>query len=143
MGWAWDRALIYATGGLAWGGSNKASIEDYRLVAGPSQLSSYSGIPGDVFYTGDNGNGIGFAVGGGLEYAFAGNWSIKAEYLYVDLDRNTNKQLLEGSGPDFGPNVGNIGYITTSNRHDTFNVVTVGLNYKFGAPAPAPVVAAY
>lgn len=143
LGWAWDRALIYATGGLAWGGSNHVSVEDYRLVPGASQLSSYSGIPGDVFTSTDHGTGVGFAVGGGLEYAFLGNWSIKAEYLYVDLDRGGKTQFQEGSGPDFGPGIGNIGFITAGNRHDTFSVVTVGLNYKFGAPAPAPVVAAY
>jgi outer membrane immunogenic protein len=145
LGWAWDRALIYATGGLAWGGSNSASIQDYRLVNGPTRLSSYSGIPVDVFTSTDHGTGVGFAVGGGLEYAFLGNWSIKAEYLYVDLDRGGKTQFQEAAGPDFGPGIGNIGNITASNRHDTFSVVTVGLNYKFGAPAPAPapVIAAY
>ena len=28
---------------------------------------------------------MGWAFGGGLEYAFLSNWSAKIEYLYVDL----------------------------------------------------------
>ena len=33
---------------------------------------------------------VGYTVGGGLEWMFAPNWSVKAEYLYVDLGRNNN-----------------------------------------------------
>jgi outer membrane immunogenic protein len=31
---------------------------------------------------------LGWAAGGGLEYAFANNWSVKLEYLYVDLGKD-------------------------------------------------------
>jgi outer membrane immunogenic protein len=35
----------------------------------------------------------GYAVGGGLEYAFNNNWTARAEYLYVDLGEDA---LLTG-----------------------------------------------
>ena len=33
---------------------------------------------------------VGYAVGGGVEYAFLNNWSVKLEYLYTDLGRKNN-----------------------------------------------------
>lgn len=64
IGYAFDRLLPYATGGLA------------------SAL-----VDGSVNGTGGNSKlHFGFAVGGGLEYAFAQGWSARVEYLYVDLE---------------------------------------------------------
>jgi outer membrane immunogenic protein len=67
LGYAFDRALIYATGGLAY-----AKVRD-----------SYQG---DTGYTwSSTGWRAGYAVGGGLEYMVNRNWSVKAEGLYYDL----------------------------------------------------------
>src|SRR6201991_1802818 len=61
VGYAFDRFLPYITGGFAVG-NIKAST------------------PG--FAGGDDTN-AGWTVGGGLEFVIAGNWTAKAEYLYV------------------------------------------------------------
>lgn len=63
VGYAFDRFLPYFTGGLAVGNIK----------------STYPG-----FTTVDDTN-AGWTVGGGIEFAFAGNWTAKVEYLHVDL----------------------------------------------------------
>jgi outer membrane immunogenic protein len=60
---------------------------------------------------------MGWAFGGGLEYAFLSNWWAKIEYLYVDLGSfNT--------GP--APLVNNVSFKES--------IVRGGLNYKFSGP---------
>lgn len=72
LGFAADRALIYATGGYA-GGSVKATIVDTVIPA--------------TFTTSGWRNG--YALGAGIEYAFTNNISAKAEYLYMNLGSRT------------------------------------------------------
>ncbi len=63
LGYAADRFMPYITGGLA---------------VGDIQAS----VPG---FAGANTTNAGWTVGGGIEFAIAGHWTAKAEYLYVDL----------------------------------------------------------
>jgi outer membrane immunogenic protein len=58
---------------------------------------------------------LGWTVGGGVEYKFAPEWSLKAEYLYADL----------GTFKDDTP-------VAAFTRHSdiTLNTVRVGLNYS-------------
>jgi outer membrane immunogenic protein len=64
VGYAFDRILLYGTGGAAFGnmqtGLNPPSTFDSTVEAG-------------------------WTVGAGLEFAFAQNWTAKVEYLFVDL----------------------------------------------------------
>jgi len=94
IGYAFDRFLPYVTGGLAVG----------NLTAG---------VPGIGSATSTR---AGWAVGGGIELALTGNWTAKAEYLYVDLgsfDCGACGGVLPPS----------IGFAT--------NVFRVGVNYRF------------
>ena len=70
VGYAWDRALLYATGGVGWA-HNVVSVD-----------VAFSGFTAGASV--DNTH-VGYTVGGGLEYALAGPWSVKAEYLYYGL----------------------------------------------------------
>ncbi len=65
LGYAWDRALIYATGGVAFGDFN------------------HSNVFGDSNWAGQ----VGWTAGGGVEYAIDNNWSVRAEYRYTDFGR--------------------------------------------------------
>jgi outer membrane immunogenic protein len=96
LGIAADRWLPYVTGGLAVG-DIKASVPD--------------------FATGIDKTNAGWTVGGGLEFALSGNWTAKAEYLYVDLGH-------AGCSVDCGLPTGNNVNLTT-------NVVRGGINYRF------------
>ena len=108
FGYAADRVLWYATGGLAWG-HNDMTINT-------------------PFVSATSGNThIGYAVGGGVEWALVNNWTAKVEYLYLDL----------GSENYFGgPATG--GFDSDLTAH----TVKVGLNYRFGY-GKGPVVARY
>jgi outer membrane immunogenic protein len=108
-GIASDRMLWYATGGWAFG---------ERKLDGP--LTSISGPPPTVASTAfSNSNFMnGWTVGGGVEWAFWGNWTAKFEYLYIDF----------GSGGDVAiPN----GPFSITSGHFIDNVARAGVNYKF------------
>jgi outer membrane immunogenic protein len=70
-----DRFLAYVTGGLAYGHGSLSSA-----------LSRTTGCAGNNCEAGSvSDTKAGWTLGGGVEWAFASNWSMKAEYLYVDL----------------------------------------------------------
>jgi outer membrane immunogenic protein len=70
FGYAFDRFLVYGTGGAAWG-------NDQIQTA----------LPGATF--GTTGTRTGYAAGAGVEWAFSGPWSAKVEYLHYDLGSAT------------------------------------------------------
>jgi outer membrane immunogenic protein len=117
-----DRLLIYSTGGFAFGQS----------VASFSAVAPTADPPLAAFAT--NRASTGWTAGGGIEYGFPNNWSVKAEYLYYNLGRTTGTIVYLYS-PDFST-------LTGVTRHSG-NIVRAGLNYKFSWEAPAPVVAKY
>jgi outer membrane immunogenic protein len=122
VGYAWDRVLLYATGGLAYGNGITNSV-------------TYTNAnPGVVYATfqGSSGERVGWTVGGGLEYALGNNWSVKGEYLFVDLNSH-NRTLL----PVVVIGTAATGFSFADRGGDRFSVVRVGLNYKFGGPVVA------
>jgi len=87
LGYAFDRFLVYATGGFAYGDvSNRATFFNAGL---PNQID-YAGAKSDVKY--------GYTVGGGVEYAFTNNLSAKAEYLYYDLGKSLPQRRAHRPG---------------------------------------------
>jgi outer membrane immunogenic protein len=107
-----DRLLVYATGGLAYG-----NPENTAAVAAPA-VGAFWGGSSDSVRTG-------YAVGGGVEYAFTNNLTAKLEYLYYDLGRRTvTASALTGPAAATG--------IAYQARFDnTGQIVRAGLNYKF------------
>jgi outer membrane immunogenic protein len=159
LGYAFDRTLLYVTGGLAYGGGDRNNDN-----------FDNTGFGSFGFGGGNNNNGgnrirVGYTVGGGLEYAFTNNLSVKLEGLFVSLDdrRNNNGFFgFAGNAPVpyardaagntyFAPAAAftnqNQGLFNRNRSQTEFAVVRVGLNYKFdlfgAGPAPAPVVARY
>lgn len=102
-GYAAGPALLYVTGGLAF-----ADVE--------RSVSASNG--GNTVAISSDGIETGYTVGGGIEWAFAPNWSLKSEYLYVDL----GDQTLSGSSPGGS-------YASTTDLD--FHTVRVGVNYRF------------
>ena len=80
--------LVYATGGLAYG----------RVQTGASfsLQESNNGVPLSAGLTAvsQSDTRAGWTVGGGLEWMFAPQWSVKGEYLYYDLGTVTLNQTL-------------------------------------------------
>jgi len=98
LGYAFDRWLPYVTGGGAFG-----NVKATNSVVGSADKTQ-----------------IGWTFGGGLEYAFMGNWTAKIEYLYVDLGKFDCGTACGGVVPD------NVSFKE--------NVIRAGLNYKFSGP---------
>lgn len=97
--------MYYVTGGGAWAGIH----QDFALAlpGGPTIASS------SVSQTNS-----GWTVGGGMETHLGGNWTGKAEYLYMDLGHISN-QVAEDPVDTIS---------TASNIHN--HVIRLGLNYK-------------
>ncbi len=114
LGVAVNRALFYATGGVAIGGL------DTRYT------NAFTGATDSFSHT-----KVGYTVGGGIEYAFEGNFSIRAEYRYTDF--GSYSDVLGAS---------TAGGVAVRHR-DTDNRVQAGFSYKFDTPVLAPVVARY
>ncbi len=96
LGYSADRFLPYVTGGGAFGNINAST-------------------PGLAGGTSTN---AGWTVGAGLEFAIAGHWSAKAEYLYVDLGKfNCGASCAAG--------------VTSDNVSFTTSLVRAGINYRF------------
>ena len=100
--------LLYATGGLAYGGihSNEIVTTVFPVPAG------FAGIGATTAAANFNTTKAGYAAGGGVEGVVSGDWTVKLEYLFMDFGTFTN----------------NIAPIPLS-THVTDNIVRIGLNY--------------
>jgi outer membrane immunogenic protein len=121
LGWAaFDRTLLYVTGGWAWG---RMKNQITLALDGTEEFSFNRNV-----------NMSGWTLGAGLEYAVTPNMSLKTEYLYVDLGDKTIYSR------DYG-------FATANLKVDTrLHVLRAGLNWRFWSPAPViagPVLARY
>lgn len=104
LGVASGPLLAYVTGGAA-------------VIALKGCTQATVGAPciaGDIF----SDDRWGWTIGGGLDYALAGNWSARVEYLFADYGART---YATGAGA---------GLVRVDLRT---NVVRGGLSYKFGS----------
>ncbi|GJE42756.1 hypothetical protein AEGHOMDF_1929 [Methylobacterium soli] len=119
LGYAFDRTLVYGTGGFAYGSGGG------RQFGLPNSST-------DSFQTG-------WAAGGGIEYALptdsflnffrSSAVTLKVEGLYVNLDQGNRNNGAFAVTPN-----GTVLTTAVGRRQDTeFAVVRAGLNYKFGS----------
>jgi outer membrane immunogenic protein len=115
-GVAFDRVLVYATGGVAFG-----EVQNNYVNALTGATDHYVNTR------------IGYTVGGGVEYALSNRFSVRGEYRYTDYGSYTDVLTTSLAGAPY------------AHRRDTDNRVQAGFSYKFdiGPAAPAPVVARY
>ena len=102
VGIAWNQALIYGTGGVAWAGAR------YSLGAGGTNNQLTDTIRG-------------WTAGGGLQWMLSANWSVRAEYRFTRFDEDSldfpAKGIIKAQTIRFQPDL---------------NVVRVGLSYRWG-----------
>jgi outer membrane immunogenic protein len=106
LGWAWDRWLLYAKGGAAWAGDKYSLF----IPVFPEQETASETRKG-------------WTVGGGIEWAFWNNWSVKGEYNYYDF--GTSSVTLVGTfagAPIQVPGV---------EIRQRISVGKLGINYRF------------
>lgn len=99
LGFTAGKFLVYGTGGVAY-----ADIESNFQVGGGA------GRPGGTFSE----TRQGYVVGGGLEYALSRNISLKAEYLYIELEDKEYRLTSGWFGSDL-----------------TLETARIGVNYRF------------
>jgi outer membrane immunogenic protein len=88
VGYAMDSVMLYATFGLAYGGG--------RIEMNGVRESNLH---------------VGWAAGGGMEIGLTPNWSVKAEYLFVDLSDQR--------------------YVLFGNTGFESSILRLGVNYRF------------
>ena len=101
VGYAPDNWLVYATGGFAW------TYDQLTLT----QLADDTTIDSPFLWR------LGWAAGGGIEYAFAPNWTANVEYLFTKYGNSS--VMFPNAGLQF-----------TSDF--SLQQVRAGLNYRFG-----------
>lgn len=141
FGYALDRWLVYTKGGVA------ASRNRYDFVESGSSTST-GFLPLSLASTNSQtgtDTRIGWVVGGGVEWAFSGNWSATAEYTYMDFG---NKPVAlfgttRGVATDAGGTTTVVATILQAIPiEQRIQTVKFGLNYRFGSTSDA-IVANY
>jgi len=110
-GLALDRTLIYATAGVAFG-----------------HIQNTTTLPGGFFQASEDKWKTGLAVGGGVEFALAQNWTLKGEYLLMQF-QNSEAPLLRVSNP-LAPSC--LSVSCRMNYSESVQTARIGLNYRFG-----------
>jgi outer membrane immunogenic protein len=113
FGVAFDRWLVYGKAGGGWVGNDGFTVTNVTTGTSITGLNSNSDS--------------GWLLGGGVEWAFAPNWTTKVEYDYLGLNGRTftvpaTSAFLPGDT------------FTTGNRN--VQMVKFGINYKFGWGGP-------
>ncbi len=124
--------LTYGTGGLAYGhvkASTSITQGDFGIGGfgcSPTLCSATAATTGEFGET-----RAGWTLGGGLEWMFAPNWSLKAEYLHYDLGHVSwgSPNLVFNVPPFASPTFSAVNII--SSTHVSGDVVRGGLNYQF------------
>jgi outer membrane immunogenic protein len=114
LGWAWDRVLIYGTGGFAW-----ASVE-YDVFT----ENTINGVNAKLK---DDYTATGWTAGGGLSWAIDDNWNVGGEVLYVNLGEETisgKARLADGGDPGLGE-------VLRTHATPDFWAARLNVNFKF------------
>jgi outer membrane immunogenic protein len=116
IGWLWTPSvLVYASGGLAYGGVKVSTNVNVDMPGACPAANGFCSI-GSRSTT-----RVGWTVGGGVESFIGSNWSVRAEYLYFDLGHESDP--IDSTAPSG----------TVMRAHAEFNghIVRAGLNYHF------------
>jgi outer membrane immunogenic protein len=147
IGLAFDRLMIYAIGGFAYGDIRGQILCGDILCGAFIPRNLFTGLAGVPVTNDFAANRYGYDVGGGLEYNLMGNWTVRAEYRYYDWGSLGFAQAGFGAFPAGFPSLVtgfNPFSIAIPNHRDreTLQTGRIGLTYHFAWP-PAPVVAKY
>ncbi len=113
--------LVFGTGGFAYGKVDQSAsilnVGGTTVGVGRATCAGFT-----TCYAGTSSRtAFGWTAGGGAEYGLSRNWTIRAEYLYVDLDRNNFAVTGLAPGDTF----------TAHFNPTTFHVVRGGFNFRF------------
>jgi len=106
LGFAFDRVLVFGTGGLIVADLDSKVFDDVNIVTlGDAKTDTR----------------FGWTAGGGVEYAVDDSWSVKLEYLYYDLGKERVYGIVDGVP----------GSLQAFDVKNTGNIVRAGINFRF------------
>jgi outer membrane immunogenic protein len=125
LGYAFDRVMIYAKGGAAFVPARASVVDACQNTAGPCGNWLIS--------TGGSSTANTWTVGGGIEWAFAPNWSLKGEYMYIAANDNSSFQSCGFASTPPGAAVPVVpgGPFCFNNSFPGIHAAKLGLNFKF------------
>jgi outer membrane immunogenic protein len=136
VGVAFANLVVYATGGVAFTKQNNTLNDVGITTLVPGSPQGFTGTVGAFAVT--SSRDVGWTAGGGIEYAIAPHWSLKAEYLHLDFGSATASAGATNQPPPALCPCGFTDAVLTASTRLRADIVRVGLNYKFGyAAAPA------
>jgi outer membrane immunogenic protein len=111
LGYAINNLLLYGTGGWAWGDASSTLGINSPFSQTARRVSS---------------SPDGWSAGGGIEWGFMPNWSVRAEYLHLQFDGIREAGAFSGT-------VGGVpASVATNVKADLgVDIARVGLTYKF------------
>ena len=121
------RSLLYVTGGLAYG----LISTDLSKFASPATFNSTGGAGSD------SATKAGWVIGGGLEWALDRKWTLRAEYLYMDLgtiaraESSTTTLVASPTAPQC---LTEAEVKKTAQTDFTDQIFRIGLSYRFAEP---------
>jgi len=119
LGYAFDRVLLYVKGGAAFVRTQASVLDQCTATGCGNWLISTSGSETATTWT----------VGGGVEWAFAPNWSVKGEYMFIGL--NNHDFQTSGFATTSSGAVVSGGPFAFNHSFNGINTAKIGLNYKF------------
>ena len=131
IGVARDRVLFYGKAGVAW------ARHDYTLAS--NGFSVFQGAAGAPFAYGPataSDTLVGWTVGTGVKWAFAGNWFLNLEYDYMDFGSKAQDFIslcVSGGTPCATVPAAAVPATFNPTFYHQISEVKVGLNYKFPA----------
>ncbi len=112
VGLANGPVLTYVTGGAAYGGTETGVTTTFGGATAASSVSATKS---------------GWTWGTGVEAALGGNWTAKAEYLYMDLGSSSASNTVPVPGA-----AAVIPVVSTFNVKNREQIFRAGVNYHFG-----------
>jgi outer membrane immunogenic protein len=127
LGYAWGPALIYIKGGAVFVPTSASILDPCNATGCGNWLIGTSGSQTRTTAT----------LGGGVEWAFLHNWSIKAEYMFIGFAVH---DTLTTCGIAIAPAGAAVpgGQFCFNTDFGGVHIAKVGLNYRFG-----PIVRPY
>jgi outer membrane immunogenic protein len=128
LGVAFDRGLFYVTGG---GAVSTVHFDTANTIVNIA-------VGNGFLNASESRTRLGWVAGAGFEYAFLPNWTIRAEYLHIDL--GTFDTTIPFTGPLAVAPPACVGCALNTHSYIRADIVRAALNYKFDW---GPVVARY
>jgi outer membrane immunogenic protein len=123
LGYASDRTLLYVKGGAAFVPTRGAIVDACSTDGCGNWLVSTAGSRTVTTWT----------LGGGIEWAFAPSWSVKAEYMFIALGDNGGFRTCgSATNPSNNNSIVSGGSFCFDHSFDGIHTAKIGLNYRFG-----------